>query len=85
MTDRIAAQFAARQVEAELATLRSDAARVAEDARLYAERVKSGGPAPGDANRLVQGAIQLAQLAARVGGIRETVAYLAPTTEETPR
>lgn len=85
MTDRIAVQFAARQVEAELATLRSDAARVAEDARLYAARADRGEPAPGDANRLVQGAIQLAQLAARVSGIQETVSYLAPTTAEETR
>lgn len=79
--DTLTADFAHRQIASELASLKRDADRVAEDARLYAATVAAGRSAPGDANRLVQGAIQLAQQAARLAGVQETVAYLAPTAD----
>lgn len=76
MADQLAAKFAARQIDVEHRTLKRDADRLAAAATAYAATVAAGDPAPGEANRLVQEAIQLAQQAARLGGIRETVAYL---------
>lgn len=79
MTDKLAAGFAGRQIETQMGTLRLDAERFADDARQYADAIARGtNPHAGEANRLLQSMVQIAQAASRTQGIRETVSYLAP-------
>jgi hypothetical protein len=74
MPDQIARDFAARQIALETASL-------ARDARHLADAVAKGETDHGgDAGRIAQTAMQVAQQAARLAAIRETVSYL--TTQE---
>ena len=84
MTDSLAHRVADRQVEMYVKDVARDAAQLAETAANYAAGVKSGGPYSGGANRLVQQAAQLAQLASRIDGMRE-IASLLPGPDKGDR
>lgn len=81
MTDQFAADFAQRQLASELAVLQRDADRLSHTAAAYVTSLQAGHTTSGDANSIVQQAVQLAQRAARYEGMRETAAYLAPAKE----
>ena len=75
-----AAEFARRQIAIEATTLRRDAERLADDARLYANTAATTAaarPDPGSARRLADLAVQVAQQAARLAAIQETAAYMS--------
>ncbi|MEV7770490.1 hypothetical protein [Kitasatospora sp. NPDC086791] len=77
------AEFTRRQIALEITTLHRDADRLAEETRRYAATVgatAAGNPAPGDARRIAELALQVAQQAARVQGIQDTADY---TTDRT--
>jgi hypothetical protein len=74
------ADFTRRQIALEATALRRDADRLAEETRTYAATVgatAAGDPNPGDARRIAELALQVAQQAARLQGIQETAGYTA--------
>lgn len=64
-----------RRVESTRETLARDANYLADETARYAARITDG-PDAGGANRIAQGALQLAALAARLDGMAEAASYL---------
>ena len=76
MTDDLARRMADSQTRMAVESLRRDARRLAAAATRLVDQAATGGPVSGDASRIAQEALQLAQLAARLDGMRDIAGLL---------
>lgn len=81
MPDSLARRLADNQVNSHAAMLAQDAERLAATTAQYAASLNAGPVIAGAAWRIAQDALALAQLAARLDGMRD-IAGLVPDSEE---
>jgi hypothetical protein len=77
VTDDLARRMADSQTRMAVESLRRDARRLAAAVARLVDQAATGGPVSGDASRIAQEAMQLAQLAARIDGMRDIAGLIA--------